>query len=110
MRRREFVTLLAGAATSWPLTTRAQQPALPVVGWLRAGGPPDGDYLRWFRQGLNELGYVDVTSGVNLTENHRFEFPHFAANVDLRRIAGGVWAFSCPTTLVATCTLDRRPR
>ena len=51
-----------------------------------------------------------VTSGVNLTENHRFEFPHFAENVDLRRIAGGVWAFSCPTTLVATCTLDRRPR
>jgi hypothetical protein len=43
-------------------------------------------------------------------QNHRFEFPHFAANVDLRRIAGGVWAFSCPTTLVATCTLDRRPR
>jgi integrase len=56
------------------------------------------------------LKQIAVTSGVNLTENHRFEFPHFAANVDLRRIAGGVWAFSCPTTLVATCTLDRRPR
>jgi hypothetical protein len=58
----------------------------------------------------NDIVAIDVTSGVNFTENHRFEFPHFAENVDLRRIGGGVCAFFCPTKLAGTCTLDRRPR
>jgi putative ABC transport system substrate-binding protein len=58
MRRRDFITLL-GSAAAWPLAARAQQAALTVVGWLRAGAPPNEDYFKWFRQGLNDLGYLE---------------------------------------------------
>jgi putative ABC transport system substrate-binding protein len=60
MRRREFITLLGGAA-AWPLTARAQQSTMPVIGYLSTGTPQtDAEpYLIPFRQGLNALGYIE---------------------------------------------------
>jgi putative tryptophan/tyrosine transport system substrate-binding protein len=60
IRRREFITLLSSAAAAWPLTARAQQPAMPVIGWLDPRSPNvSAELLRRFRQGLKEIGYVD---------------------------------------------------
>ena len=110
MRRRTFITLLGGAAVGWPLAARAQQRAMPVIGYLDPTSPGDfAEPHRGFLQGLKETGFVEgenVAISYRFAENQTDRLPELTDDLVRRQVAviftfaSGVFAAKAATTRI----------
>jgi putative ABC transport system substrate-binding protein len=108
VRRREFIAVFGGAAV-WPLAARAQQPAMPVIGWLDAQSPEaEREFLPAFRRGLAETGYVEgrnVIVEYRWADNDNNRLSAFAAELVRQHVA----VIVAPTTSSALAAKGRDP-
>jgi putative ABC transport system substrate-binding protein len=106
MRRRDFLTVL-GSAAAWPLAAQAQQPRLPVIGFLGSQSFPTADQIRVFRQGLKDTGYVEgenVAIEYRSAENQMDRLSALAAELVRRRVAVIVATNGPASAAAATAT------
>ena len=111
MRRRDFISLIGGVAATWPLAARAQQPAMPVIGFLSSRSPGESaDLVAAFRKGLRQMGFVEGQSTViafRWAEGHYERLATLASDLVNLHVAVLFAAGGSPSALAAKAAYCR---